>query len=325
MKSNAENDSELLINRQEDDSLFFSGSCFSDTFPSKLKKYKFNVWSQSHGIIFNPISLSRSILDIAEGKVYRKEDLNQNDDVFFSYQHHGDFSSLDPELSLKMINEKISEQHQAWGSAKRKVVILTLGTSFVYELKETGAIVANCHKMPGHLFTKRMLSVKEIMSGLEKVVKLLSPNDELILTVSPVRHYRDGLIENNQSKGALLLAIKYLQEQYPQIKYFHSYEMIIDELRDYRYFEKDGVHPNELAVEYVWNEFQNRLLLVKERERVRDFDSLFLSLNHRPKFPGSNASKKFFSSLQSQFEQLKAKYPSLNFDEEQQQLNDLRL
>ena len=195
--------------------------------------------------------------------------------------------------------------------------MITLGSSWIYELQDTGEHVANCHKVPADSFHKRLLSVKEILASFESLISLQAIKDKHILfTISPVRYVRDGLVENNFSKAVLFRVIHDLVEQYPNVYYFPAYEIVIDELRDYRYFENDFSHPNKLAIDYVWERFVETVPDKESREIISRMTALKQSISHRPIHPDDPAHQHFRAQQLDKLKVLKKEFPFLNLEEE---------
>lgn len=235
-----------------DSPVMLMGSCFAESIGNRLKAYKFNTLKNPFGIIYNPISLGKALSKITKGECYTVNDLYESTGKWLSFDHHGSFSDRDQSVVLEKINASITEAHHHLKDCH--TLFLTFGSAWVYEYPDAG-IVANCHKLPAKTFAKRLLTVNEIMTYYEELIGDLThfnPKLNIIFTVSPVRHTRDGLHENNLSKSTLLLAVNTLVEQHPHCTYFPAYELVMDELRDYRFFKEDLVHPTDMAIQYIW-------------------------------------------------------------------------
>ncbi len=291
--------------------VFLVGSCFSNNIGEKLDFYQFDTYLNSHGIVFNPLSLAKSLTDVLESKQYDIKDLDTRDDIYFSYHHHGEFSSINENKVLDKINTRISSANKV--IQKSSHLIITFGTAWVYELINTGEIVANCHKMPSKLFKKRLLSVNEIKQAflnLTTKIKAINPGIAFVYTVSPVRHIKDGLTENARSKAILLEAIHQIKEEI-NCEYFPSYEIMMDELRDYRFYKQDLIHPNDQAVDYIWNKFQHAYLTDETKLIVKQIAKLKQQMNHRFLHPDSNQAKEFQEQLKSKLLAFNKKYPHI--------------
>ncbi len=275
--------------------LFLAGSCFTEQIGNKLAAHKFQIIDNPHGILFNPVSIAKSMVSYIEDKRYTKEDLFFKDELWGSWDHHTRFSSLDAGESLQKINESQAAAHAFLKDADW--LLLTLGSAFVYEL-ENKQVVANCHKMPTDKFRKRLLSSEEVITTLDTLVYRLrqfNPKLQLIFTVSPVRHLRDGFVENNRSKATLLNAVHHITDKFEKIAYFPSYELIIDDLRDYRFYAEDMVHPNYAATNYVWEKFIAACIDEPSQLLMADIYKINAAMSHKPFNPASTAHQTFKS------------------------------
>ena len=301
------------------DILFFWGSCFTENISSYLKNGKFNTLCNSHGILFNPLSIQKAINDCIQNKEYDCSELFQRDDVYFHYDFHGDFESLNSKETIENINFSILDFHKSINSDRKSKVFITLGSAWYYELKDNGQVVANCHKMPQSNFLKKMMSPEEVETCLKEIEDSLNSvlsNFQIILTVSPIRHKKDGWKENNLSKASLLLGINNYIENTDKAIYLPVYEYVIDILRDYSFFEADGVHPNRKAIEKVENEFYENMLNEYSQLFIKKTIKLKNSLNHSIKLTGSNEHNKFLITLLDQIEMLQKDYSFLQLESE---------
>lgn len=238
------------------DSIISMGSCFAENMGSKLKEGKFDVLMNPFGILYNPISIKDAVLRIISNEPFSAADLFLHNDLWHSWMHHGQFSSINKATALSMMNTSLRDAHEQLKGGN--AFIITLGSAYVYRKRKDGAVVANCHKVSSSEFDKVRLTVDEVQESLYDVYNALSsfnPNVEIILTVSPVRHIRDGILESQRSKAVLLLAAEQLCMN-KRINYFPSYEIMMDELRDYRFYAEDMLHPNVTAVDYIWEKFR---------------------------------------------------------------------
>jgi hypothetical protein len=273
------------------------GSCFASGIGELMQRCKFNVTVNPHGIVFDPISLCASINDVLENRSYAEKDLFLHKGLWKSFRHHGSFSHPDKEICLEGINTGIKAAHGAL--KKAKWLVITFGSAFFYRHIESGLPVANCHKLPGKEFIKEMISAEEtkeaVRSVLGKLVKL-NPELHVLLTVSPVRYVRDGVVENNLSKAILLQAVHAIVREEERAFYFPAYELVMDDLRDYRFFKADLVHPNELAFGYVWEKFREAALDEGTRTLYAAVAEIVRAGEHRVVHPGSDESREFFSA-----------------------------
>lgn len=293
------------------------GSCFTENIGKILEGNLFPVCINPFGTTYNPLSVRKNLEALMHKEAYGVQDLRQHDGLWFSFDHYTGFSSPDREEALENIN---SSFRNAKGFLKKAgVLILTWGTSWVYRYKETGQVVCNCHKIPAREFSRTRLSPKEIITAYEELLPQLFEfnNDvKIIHTVSPVRHWKDGAHGNQLSKAALLLAGDFLQEKFPdRFFYFPSYEIVMDELRDYRFYAEDMLHTNELATSYIWEKFKEVLLSEKSRQVIKDLEPLFKLAGHRPLNQGEEAQNLREQQLRERAGQLKKKYPELNLED----------
>lgn len=238
---------------QHTDRLMIWGSCFSEHIGNLLAEHKFSCDVNPFGVLYNPMSIATSIQCLLKKALYREKDLREEQGIWYSLMHHSTFSSHKEEDCLQKINQRIAQGHEHLNQADW--IIFTWGSSFVYTWKENGEIVGNCHKLPSRLFERKMVSADEITAiylPLLQELKAVRPNLQCLFTVSPIRHLKDGLHGNQLSKANLLIAIDQICRQMDFCHYFPSYEIMIDELRDYRFYADDMMHPSPLATQYIW-------------------------------------------------------------------------
>lgn len=294
------------------DSLVIFGSCFSENIGAKLKENKFDVNVNPYGILFNPISVTKAIEECIDDKQYTESDLKENNEIHFSFNHHSKFSGLDKQQVLDSINNSIAKANSYLTSAK--VLIITFGTAWVYRLKDTNEVVANCYKLPNSLFVKELLSVNEITEEVSKTIKKLkaiNPSLKIITTISPVRHWKDGVVENQQSKATLHLALKKINESFDDSVYFPSNEIMLDELRDYRFYANDMLHPSELAIDYIWEKFTDSFFSKETKELNKRIAQINREKNHKPFNPESKEFIEFSKQLEEKENQLYSEFPCL--------------
>ncbi|MBI5916700.1 MAG: GSCFA domain-containing protein, partial [Bacteroidetes bacterium] len=297
------------------------GSCFAEQIGGRLERLKFPVLTNPNGIVFNPVSIGQSLERLASGGPFSEADLFENQGLWHSFDHHGRFSHPDKTAALEGINRSFSRAKDFLTTCNRLVV--TLGTAHVFILKKSGEIVANCHKVPGEAFERGRLPVAEVVGSLVGVFEKLKANLpalEIIATVSPVRHLRDGLVENQRSKAALLLALDEICRRLPFVHYFPAYEILLDDLRDYRFYDADLSHPNQLATDYIWQYFEGAFLEEKTSGLCRRIEQLRAALEHRPFHPQSTEHQVFVKKQLEAVEQLEAAFPFLDFGQERRQL-----
>jgi len=290
------------------------GSCFSENIGSKLDFFQFQNWQNPFGIIYNPISLVQLIERALENRVFTKDDIFQQDEIWYTWEAHSSCSSIEPEALIILLNNRLELLKEAISQSSH--VIITLGSSWVYQLNSENIIVANCHKVPQGYFTKELLSVSQIEKSLLKMVEMIqfkNPNASVVFTVSPVRHLKDGFIENSQSKAHLITAIQKTIEK-SSVYYFPSYEIVMDELRDYRYYASDLVHPNDLAIEYIWEKFKLVWISPKTESLQKEIATIRKGLLHKPFQPESLKHQKFVATLQEKMKKLNKQYSHFIWD-----------
>lgn len=297
------------------------GSCFAENIGLKLKENKFQSLTNPFGIIYNPISLAKSLKRIFSNEHYSENELEQHNQLWLSWDHHGCFSTTSKENTLQQINESIEEANLLLG--KTKTIVLTFGSAWVYEHKATSHIVANCHKLPATTFSKRLLNVEEVVRAMNEIVECL-PNVQFIFTVSPVRHIKDGLHENNLSKSVLHLAIKEIIEYHKNCFYFPSYELVVDELRDYRFFNEDMFHPNPQAIDFVWKKFSEAFFNKDTQDLLLKIEKVKNAAQHKPFNFESEQHQQFIQKQLIEISKLQQDYLELNFDEEQEMLKQTK-
>ncbi|MFN0216225.1 MAG: GSCFA domain-containing protein [Saprospiraceae bacterium] len=307
--------------------LLLIGSCFTEHISERLAERKFNAICNPFGIVYNPHSMAQCLERIAAGnQPFTENDLFENAGLWHSWEHHGRFSKPDKKETLEGINAacNVATEHLK----KTDFLLLTFGTSDIFALRESGQVVANNHKMPAGLFTKRRLSVPEIVEGtiqaLERVAHLQRvahlegvPHVKVILTVSPVRHLRNGLVENQRSKAALVLACEEICAQLDYVHYFPAYELLLDDLRDYRFYAADMVHPSEVAVDYVWQFFSDMFFDEKTLRLNERIEKIRTAAQHRPFHPNLTQHQAFIRAQLEAISKLKQEMPGLDFGEEE--------
>lgn len=305
------------------DPIFMAGSCFTEQMSHKLRRVKFQVTENPHGILFNPVSIATSIQRYCTGEPYTVDDLFQHEDLWGSWDHHTRFSETDPQLGLKNINASL--QSGAAALKQARWLILTLGSAFVYR-KHDGRVVANCHKVPADRFEKKLLQPDEIVEEFSGMLDLLQqncPGINVMLTISPVRHLRDGFVENNRSKAHLIQAVHALVDSRVNVHYFPSYELVIDDLRDYRFYAEDMVHPNYQATQYVYERFLQTCIDERDHGLIRDLNQLAAAMAHRIQHPGTKQHLDFFKKQVEIIRQLQTAHPHLDLHEEMEYFSSI--
>lgn len=270
------------------------GSCFTEHISDRLSQHCFDLCSNPNGILFNPLSVAGSLQSYLEGRLYAKDDLFYLHELWNSWDHHTRFSDTDVSRALSKMNT--SQQEASGFIAEADWLIVTLGSAFQYYLLSEGRPVANNHRAPGQWFEKHLLTIEAIKEALCDVLEKLwekNPGLRVIFTISPVRHIRDGVVENNRSKARLIEAVHELCASFAKVEYFPAYELLIDVLRDYRFYDIDLVHPNYAATSYVWEQFSLFAFDASTRALMSEIAEIHTAMHHRPRFPDTEAHKEF--------------------------------
>ncbi len=257
------------------------GSCFTEHIGNKLKNSFFDIIQNPFGIVYNPISIAKQLDIIIKNQLYKEEDLCHHNSKYFSWNHHSNYSDFNKGNALNKINTHLESAKK--GTSNLCHLHLTFATAWVYELKSTNEIVANCHKIPSSNFVKKLLTVEEIIDSIVPVLKNYNtkfPQLKILFTLSPVRHLRDGIIEDRLSKSILRVSIDAIIKKFENAYYFPAYELVTDDLRDYRFNKVDLAHPNDMAIEYVWDYFKNALFDIKTIEIINQLDKILKMKNH---------------------------------------------
>uniref|UniRef100_UPI0040579048 GSCFA domain-containing protein n=1 Tax=Alistipes sp. TaxID=1872444 RepID=UPI0040579048 len=297
------------------------GSCFAESISGRLKADKFSVVINPIGVMFNPLSIARTIVRFAENRPLEERELRYDEKrgLWFHYDLHGSFSAPQKELLLERSNLAIEAGHRALKEAD--TLILTFGTAFAYRLIENQTIVANCHKQPQGLFQREMLSVEKIVSTYKSLINHELKGKRILFTLSPIRHLREGAEENSLSKALLRVAIAGLKNEAEGIDYFPAWELMMDDLRDYRFYAEDLLHPSSTAVEYLWGRFREVALKSETQGLQEEVERLIRTLQHRPLHPQSPASQHLFEELKRRIAELEARI-GLRFEEEKRLLSE---
>ncbi len=307
---------------QHNHSLLLIGSCFTEQIGQKIAAHKINTVQNPHGILFNPFSITNAISSYVNEKLYTEDDLFFFNELWASKAHHTRFSDIDKQQALQNINK---EQQTAIGFIKKADwILITLGSAFIYEWADVTPnenytnVAANCHKIPTDKFNKRLTTSTEIITALQKMqqqVWSINPTVKFIYTISPVRHLRDGFVENNQSKAALIQAVHSLTNNI-NVFYFAAYELVIDDLRDYRFYAEDLAHPNYAATNYVWQKFITTVFDEPTQQLLKKINEINAAINHKPFNPKSQAHKLFLQQNLQKVLQIKTLHDYINFDDD---------
>ncbi|WP_435133950.1 GSCFA domain-containing protein [Formosa sp. A9] len=300
-----------------DSKILMLGSCFVEHIGNKLQYFKFRTLQNPFGVLFQPKAIAQLIDAAVTGKVYQEGDVFHNNDIWQSFDAHSQLSDVSKTEVLTRLNTAVTETYEALKSSTH--IVITLGTAWVYTHLESDRVVANCHKVPQHQFKKTILSVAEIVETLERIlfqIKSVNAEANVIFTVSPVRHIKDGFIENTQSKAHLITAIHQIlgKEAVRNSFYFPAYELMMDELRDYRFYEADMVHPNAVAVNYIWQVFVKTWFLTKVLPVMKTVDVIQKGLQHKPFQPDTEKHQKFLTDLHQKIAKIQVEYDFMVFN-----------
>jgi hypothetical protein len=299
------------------DKIMLVGSCFTEHIGDSLADLKFTVMQNPNGIVFDPSTVASSIISYIEDKRYSERDLVHLNELWQSWQHHSRYSGVKKEEVLGTINDSQKNAHQFLKEAKW--LIITLGTSFSYRLAENSAHVANCHRAPSVWFNKHMMGIEETVTALDTMLYRLfqfNSSINIVFTVSPVRHIRDGIIDNNRSKARLLEAVHHLVNKFSRLYYFPSYELVVDVLRDYRFYDIDLVHPNYQATSYVIEQFMHHYVNEDSITLSKEIEKIIVARKHKPFQPDTEAHKNFLKLHAEKTKDLMSNYPFLSLQEE---------
>ena len=298
-----------------DSKVMLLGSCFAENMGKKFDYFKFQATTNPFGIIFNAVSLEKLIRRAVENRTFTENDIFFHNDLWHCYEVHSELSNLDKDAFLESLNDIIRSTNKQLNDSTH--IIITLGTSWVYRNIETNEIVANCHKVPQKQFTKEFLSIHQTEESLQSIISLIhsvNPNCNFIFTVSPVRHIKDGFAENTLSKAHLIAAIhKTITNHKSNITYFPSYEIMMDELRDYRFYAEDMLHPNQTAIDYIWIQFFENYISESVFGLMNEICSIQKGLQHRPFNPNTESHQKFVLTLEEKMKRINERLPTIQF------------
>ena len=298
-----------------DSKIILLGSCFAENMGEKFQYFKFQAITNPFGIIFNAVSLEKLIRRAVENRMFTENDIFFHNDLWHCFEVHSELSNPDKDTFLESLNDLIRLTNQQLNDSTH--IIITLGTSWVYRNIESDEIVANCHKVPQKQFTKELLSINQTEESLQSIISLIhsvNPNCNFIFTVSPVRHIKDGFVENTLSKAHLVAAIhKTITNNPSLITYFPAYEIMMDELRDYRFYAEDMLHPNQTAIDYIWIQFFENYISESEFGLMNEICSIQKGLKHRPFNPNTESHQKFLNQLDLKIQTIQNQHPFIKF------------
>ncbi len=299
------------------DRIMLMGSCFTEHIGNRLKQFKFTVDLNPFGIVYNPLSIAAQLRYLIDPSGFSRDNLVYHQDLWHSWMHHSRFSNPDPEVLIQSLNK------QAVASSaflkRADLLILTFGTAEAFYLRDGDHLVSNCHKLPADRFYSQKPDPVELADSWYPVIdslKSINPSLRICLTVSPVRYFKDGPAGNQMSKSILFLFIGLLMKKYPDILYFPSYEIFMDDLRDYRFYDTDMMHPGPAGIEYVWMRFVDTFLNPNVYPLMDEVESLIKSVHHRPGAHLTDSHRKFVEQLAGRLTELQSKNPFLDFTDE---------
>lgn len=291
------------------DALLFLGSCFADEVGVICKGLGFNALVNPFGVLYNPASIAQSVERLDSGRPFTRDDvIAVGERQYCTFNHNTAFWNTSEDMLLQTINRRLGEAHEHF--MKSKWLVVSLGTSWVFKHRMSGQIVSNCHKLPAHQFDREFLTVERSSQYLSGIVER-HPEKQFIFTVSPLRHLKDGMHGSQLSKAALLLAVNEICRQFANAHYFPAYEIMMDELRDYRFYKEDMVHPTEQAVRYIWERFAEFAINASEKPAMNAAAELRQMLEHKPLFPETEAFKRFELQKERKTAELKKNYPDV--------------
>lgn len=298
----------------------FLGSCFATNMGERMEELRFPVMVNPFGILYNPFSIAQSINTLLTGKPFTEEQLFFHSGLWSSFYHHSIFSSSEKDICLQNINKSLAAGFQFL--QKANFLVITLGTTWVYQHRKNRMVVANCHKIPANEFDRMPLTEEEIVQVMgHAILKLREelPNLKIILTISPIRHWKDGAVQNMISKATLIMAAQKLCIAFPSCSYFPSFEIMMDDLRDYRFYAEDMLHPSEQAIDYIFEKFRSCAIDEESNAIMNEVEKLVKATKHRPLNPNGEDYQKFLSNHLKQTKTLQQRCPFLNLQEIEQQ------
>lgn len=293
------------------------GSCFSENIAEKFQYYKFQTAMNPFGIIFNPVSIENLVKRAVNKIDFTESDIFFHNELWHCYEVHSELSNSDKDAFLNTLNELITTTHNQILSLTH--CFITLGTSWVYRNVASEQIVANCHKVPQKVFTKELLSIATIEESLANIINILyaiNPNCSVIFTVSPVRHIKDGFVENTLSKAHLISALQgVLKTEHYKLntEYFPSFEIMMDELRDYRFYTDDLLHPSKMAVDYIWERFAEAMISKESQLTMEEIATIQKGLAHRPFNPNTESHLRFVANVNEKIAKIRSQFPFISF------------
>ena len=297
--------------------ILFLGSCFTENIGNKMQEQKFPALINPFGVLYNPVSVRNSLEILIDKKYFKEKNLDFFNEQWFSFYHDTEYSDPDQFNCLEKINSSLETAITQLRNAK--YLIISFGTAWVYKYLKTENVVSNCHKIPAKEFERYKLCVEDIFvewANLINRLNELNPDLKIIFTVSPVRHWKNGAVQNQLSKSTLILAIHQLKKLFENVEYFPAYEIMMDDLRDYRFYADDMLHPSKMAIEYIWEQFSKTYFEKETQDIIKDVDQVLQARNHRPLNSATEEHKKFRKNQLKKVQGLTKKYPFIDLGEE---------
>jgi len=300
------------------------GSCFTENIGNRLRYLKYDAMVNPYGIMYNPLSVKQCIEGVLSNKKFQTDELVQQNGLWHSFSHHGSFSGPDADKVIESINEANSKAHNHL--LKSQYIFITFGTARVYRHIDKNRLVANCHKIPQSAFRHELLEADYIVKEYTELINhvlTVNPEIKIVFTVSPVRHWKDGATGNMVSKASLILAIHNLLKECSQCSYFPSYEIFMDELRDYRFYDTDMLHPSEAGINYIWNRFEETFMDKSQKDTRKRIEKIQKSLAHKPLHDQDELYSTFLKRILEEIASINAVYPEILFDAEKQNITEV--
>jgi len=299
----------------------FMGSCFTENVGNRMAALKYNVDINPFGILYNPVSVANGLRILLHQKEFTATNLIQADGLWHSFSHHGQFSFQNQKQTLEEINNRIISSSEFLKEAG--FLFITFGTAWIYKYKKTGQPVSNCHKIPAKEFDRVRLTVTEIVAEYKQLfakIRKINPSLKIVFTVSPIRHWKDGAVENQRSKAILMLAIDELIHEFGDefCAYFPAYEIVMDELRDYRFYAEDMIHISDVAVDYIWEKFEESLIDKESQQIASQVKKVIQATGHKPLYKNTDEFLSFLKQMEKKIISLESKYEHLNFTVEKE-------
>lgn len=301
---------------------FWMGSCFTENIGSRLKELKFPAVVNPFGVLYNPESIRNSLNILMENRIFTRKDLHYGNDLWYSFYHHSSFSHPDRDICLQRINESTCRSSAYLKEAK--LLFITFGTARAYRHTGSGLIVSNNHKLPHNMFSQVLLEVDDIVDSYKALIGDLmkyNPELKLVFTLSPIRHWKDGATDNQISKATLLLAIAGLAEMFENVNYFPAYEIVMDELRDYRFYAEDMLHINKQGVDYIWKRFMESFVSKDASGVIKKVSSITQGIEHRPFNPHTEKHRLFLYGLLRRIDEVEKSVPGIDFSAERSEIH----